>query len=358
MALRVLHSIESLSDDAGSRAICVRGLVAALDQSGIASELLTPDSAPQRPWPVNVRHFASGMPDVSDFDVVHMHGWAPRPFCRAVARAAQAAGIPLVISAGGDLTRASQTATNISERLRRHFVDRKLLTHAAAICAGNESEVADLASQRCVDRAHVLPYGFDFSAFAGEPEVEADMPESPEGRCLLLMAPVDPEEGHALLLRALAEIGRESDGWNVALVGPEHGHWRKSIEAAIRRKGGVARVQFASAPTSSLQAAWLRRASLLVVAGLHTIVPVSLHQGLATGVAVVCTERVAPPELSTICTTCDASRDGMKKALRSMLTLDDAALSSQGEASREKARALYDWPVLVPRYVSLYEGLR
>ncbi len=109
-----------------------------------------------------------------------------------------------------------------------------------------------------------------------------------------MLGPIDPIEGIVPLLKAFAEIGTASDGWNIALVGREVGEWRKMLEAAIRRKGGEDRVQFASAMDLDAQRLWLSRASILAAPSLQIRCPISLLQAAAAGVPVIASRFLAP----------------------------------------------------------------
>ncbi|MGB2984738.1 MAG: glycosyltransferase family 4 protein, partial [Phycisphaerae bacterium] len=180
---------------------------------------------------------------------------------------------------------------------------------------------------------------------------------SHDGRCLLMLGPIHPAEGFVPLLRALAEIGSESNGWHIVIAGRETGDWRKMLEAAIRRKGAEDRVLLASASDPGSQRAWLARASALVAPALHVRFPVSIMQAVAAGIPVLATTCVAPVGLKDVIRVCGPTRYDLKIALRALFQLTDDDRAAFGRRAHDVGRAVLDWSVLVDRYVRFYQSL-
>lgn len=359
MTLRVLHTVESLREDAGSVAICLPGLFDSLHSHAIESKVMTFDRNEEAHNAISVPVLRDSLIDLKttglhkDVDIVHIHGWG-YPLAHNVAKEARKLGRPFVISPYGALTDGAEPGVGWKKRVRAWFGDRKVVRAAAAITAINETEEHALSQRRiegnCVRLScglRVNDYESDSTRVCGE-----------NGRRLLLvLAPIHPAEGFVPLLKALAELGTLADGWDVVLAGRPVGDWQTMLEAAIRRKGGADRVRFVTASDTEAQRAWLSRASLLVAPSLHVRCPVSILQGVGAGVPVLATSCVIPERFQDVVRICAPTRGDMKIALRALLQLSDEERTTLGRQGRDTGRTLFDWPVLVDEYVRLYRHL-
>ncbi|MFQ5591615.1 MAG: ATP-binding cassette domain-containing protein, partial [Phycisphaerae bacterium] len=164
-------------------------------------------------------------------------------------------------------------------------------------------------------------------------------------------------EGLVPLLRAFGEIMSEAPGWRIVIAGEDKGKWRRMLEAAIRRKGASDKVSMADAPDPAAQRSWLQRADLLASPALHIRCPVSIMQAMAAGVNVIASEWVAPAGLDGTITTCGVGRKQLGMALRSAIALPDEERAAAAARARKLAQSLFDWSVLVGKYVQLYRSL-
>ena len=344
MVLRVVHVVESLEPEAGSVAVALRGLLDALEARGIEAEAVTA--------------FEPGAADqlVRGAVVVHFHGWGTA-LARNMAGAARKAGTPYVISPLGLLSTGPYHQKGWRDRIREFLYENKLVRAAAAITALNARDQQALRAADLNARIQVLPYGLSIGDYEATEDAVDDLPTAPEGRCLLLLGPIHPVEGLVPLLRAVAELGTDADGWNIVFAGRETGDWRKMLEAAVRRKGAADRVLFTTAPDLRTQRAWLARASVLAAPGLHFRCPVSIVQAVAAGVPAIASEHTAPDALDGTIRVCAPNREALKEALRFVFRLSDEDRASLARKARDVSHARLDWPVLVDEYVQLYENL-
>lgn len=358
MTLRILHVAPSFLPEPGSVGVCLRGLFSALETRGIESQAFAADGS-EAAWK-DVGNAAQEPDDVlarvSRVDIVHLHGCDPS-LTRSVARAARRNGKPYVVSPHGALTPGRYTRRTWKDKVQAAFGTRRWIRRASALIALNEKEAADLRKRRVHSKVVTLPYGLSFDEYDPVEGVDPAAPPFPNGRCLLMLAPIEPIEGCVVLLKAFAELGRDAEGWSIVLAGPNPGPWRNMLEAAVRRKGGDGRVSFSAAPDVTTQRALLTRASVVAAPSLHIRPPVSIMQALASSTAVVATNLVAPDGLGESVRVCDPTRSELREALRSIVRLDDAARVSIGGQARRAAAMLFDWSVLADRYVQLYQDL-
>ena len=346
MAQRILHVVESLAPEAGSVAICLRGLLDALASRDVSSETLTTRDAASNPDVLGQR--------VTAADAVHIHGWGYRTAGLA-AKAAKQAGRPYILSPLGGLCDGVGHDKGWLTRVRESLIEGGLVRGAVAVTSLNEAEDAALAKRLAGKRPLRLTYGLDTGAYDAPIAEEDSLPPLPEGKILLILGPLHPVEGFVPLLKAFAEIGSIADGWSVVLAGRDDGGWRKMLEAAIRRKGGDDRVVFLPADDVTTQRALLRRASLLALPSLRVRPPVSMLQAMAAGVPVLATSCAAPPDMSDAFRLCGPRQHEIKVALRKMLDLSDEERRAMGRRGREMVRARYDWSTCVDEFLALYE---
>lgn len=333
---RVIHVVESQIPTAGSVSICLPGLIEALGALQIEGAIV---------------ERAEGLDDQIAFSqVVHIHGW-DYPLALHAARSAKRNRKPYILSPLGKLTPGPGNRIGVMERTRRYFTQRSLLLGAAAITAMNEIDHQSLSAERTHSKIVLLPYGLNFHANEGEQTSAAD---TDVARVLLMLGPLDPVLGCVVLLKTFAELGAVADGWAVMLAGEDRGHWRGKLEAAVRRKGGEARVSFLDANTPQKQEQLLREAAVLVAPSLHVSPAVSIMQALAVGVPVVASEKAVPRGLSGEVRVCGSTRTELRNALRNAMEAPPERRKELADTARDKARGLYDWSVLAPRYAELY----
>lgn len=342
MARNILHVVEATSPDAGNVAVLLPGLITELLAHHIECRVgAARDQVRQ---------------EVDRADLVHVHGWG-YPQATMAAAHARKRGLPYVISPAGGLIKTSDHRRSLGEMLRAWFSGDTLVREASAILACNEFERRLIESKIRFNRLELLPYGLGFDDGVGSETPPGAVPNLPDGRCLLVLGPIHPNEGLVPLLKAFAEVGAAADGWFVAIVGREIADWRETIEAAVRRKGGEARVVFGAAPDVASQRAWLARAQLLACVSLHVRCPVSILQALAAGVSALASDRVAPPGVDGVCAVCPPGRQQIRNELARLLPQTDHQLRESAAKARQVARDLLDWSVLARRYADLYRDL-
>jgi len=323
-----------MNPDAGSVVVCLSGLHDALVSRGLKSQSLAPLA--------DVTRVLHGV------DIVHIHGWDYEPAHRIAALALRA-DKPYVVSPHGSLTFGPHHKPTWKNRLRWVWRCRRLVRGAACVTAINPQEENDLKSRRIHPRVCVLPYGLNF------PEYDGVHPAA--NHSLLMLGPLHPRGGCVALLKAIAEIGPDANGWNVVLAGKDNGEWRKMLESAVRRKKGDDRVTFAEASTVVQQRSLLARASLLASPGLHIGLPVSIMQAVASGVPAIASTCTTPPGLDGAIQVFAPRREELRETLRSVMRLPDESRRAMGEKARTVGRAVFDWSVLADQYVQLYRGI-
>ncbi len=360
--MRMIHVIESLKPEAGSVAISLAGLFPALIEEDIQSEVITLDgvnpSSNGKPSHVQIHRFdpdqAAGV--IQQADLVHLHGW-DSTLCKSMATIAKKQGIPYVLSPHGELTVGRYHPIRFRDKLRGLLGENKLIRSSAALVSPNKKEAGDLSLRGLNNLVKELPHGLTFSDYEKAIEPPASPDPLPEGKYILLLAPIDPVEGCVVLLKAIAELGPIADDWSIVLAGQASGDWRKMLEAAVRRKGGQDRVIFVNASDITTQQQWLSRASMLVAPGLHVRPSVSLLQAIAMGIPVLASECVAPKILTESIHVFGPTKPQLQRALRSAFEGGEEVLQTRAKQALQLGAKHFDWPVHAKTYAEFYRSL-
>jgi len=342
MSQQILHIVQTQDLEAGLAAVCLPGLFAAFERHNLHSGLATDRNAL--------------LAQLGSAALVHIHGWKYE-LARWAADAAHRAGRPYLIAPHGTLTVGPYYRLGWRDRLRGLWQDRNRVRRAASIAAWNLFEERSLRQARAHRDIRLLPYGLNPADYVPADNTRRNAGVSPGRRLLLSLGPLDPVYGCVVLLKAFAELGPIGDGWNIALVGADPANWRRTLEAAVQRKGGQDRVQFATAQDLGEQRAWLARTSLVAAPALHVRPGVSIMQAVAAGVPVVATTVAVPPGLEDAVRLSGPSRQEFREALGSVLTASDAERSALAGRARAAVRAKLDWSVLADTWLRTYKEL-
>ena len=349
MARNVLHVVESSSPEAGTVAVLLEGLLAALRGRSLESEVFSLNGSAKR----DEQDFARL---VRDADVVHFHGWG-HPSARRLAVAAHRERTPYVISPLGSLTYGPSRRRTLGDRLAGPFGGGRVVRRASAVTASSNIEARDLKRRRANSNVRPLSYGIDAAEYDSNGDVRSSSTAKTNLRGMLMLGPLEPVEGFVSLLRSLEELGAFTKGWNLVVAGREIGDWSAALGPRIAKNGWTGRIRFCDAPDVATQRELLAEASLLVVPNLHTRCPVSILQAAAVGVPVIASAFTVPSILEDAVCVFGTARVEMKIDLRRMLGLSDEERSVMAERAREIVRDRVDWCVVVDEYVQLYRGL-
>jgi glycosyltransferase involved in cell wall biosynthesis len=359
MTLNILHVVDSYKTEAGTLGLSVHFLAGLLTESGVSNVLLASDVGDVSPeissgsQEFRLYNPARASSEIRRCDVVHIHGWGHEA-ARCVAKEVRRLGVPYVIAPCGALTDGPHRRPSWIERMRRWCSREGLVRSASALIAQNELEAGGLRLRVPPDMVHVAPYGLNGETFAAtSPDDDSAVGDS-EGRTLLVLAPIEPIYGGVALLRALAELGADADGWQVVLAGPEVDDWHKQLAAAVHRKGGANRVSFSRAATVASQRTWLNRAAVLVAVGLHVHTPISIMQALACGIPVLASDAVVPDGLGDCVMVCGSNRASIRKALWELLRMKDDERMALGGRGREAFRTRFDGAILAEKLMDVF----
>jgi glycosyltransferase involved in cell wall biosynthesis len=381
MTLRVLHIVDRVDDEAGSPWVSITGLIGALRELGVVSDVAV---ARWQPDADIGQSDLVGQSDIVDLkracdvlkaaDIVHIHADAVLASADLLDWKMLATK-PTILSPCGAIQSAA--GASVSSRWKRFKRDRRirsLLTRCRALTALNQAEADGLGQWAVRGPAIVLPYGVsplsNDAPVQSSPTVTPDEPSPDDSselvssrpdigdqRVVLFLGPIEPTGGIIPLMRSVGELGHDFRGWKLVLAGPDSNRWKPRIEAALRRKRALDRVMIASHPDQSTQRWWLNRASILVSPSTIIRCPVSAMLGMSAGLPTVTTDHGLPAAALEHIQLCDPDRDSVRDTLRPLMTSSEDELGAMGRATRDSAMPIIGWDSLAPRFVELYQRL-
>ncbi len=352
MLLRTLHIADSFEAKTSSIAGSLLGMDSALRQHDLEPSFC----APNRASDLTIEPLDSLDTLLADTELVHIHGWGTDISRRAVRRAIKL-GKPYVISSLGTLVQHPFTRESRMARLRSWLSDRRLIRGASAIIAMNDSERSELANRFPADKVETLAYGLDFDQFRSLVSDEPPTLSLPEGKILLHLGPIHPQEGLVPLLKSFAELGLDSEGWAIVFAGEDAEGWQAQLEAAVRRKGANQQVAFIAQPDLATQRFLLSRASIFMATGLHFRSPATILQAIACDVPVLASKQLTPNGLEHVIRVCEPTRESIRPALGALMTSDVDQRKTIASTALSSAKEIADWHVCAKSWASLYEQI-
>jgi glycosyltransferase involved in cell wall biosynthesis len=195
------------------------------------------------------------------------------------------------------------------------------------------------------DKVHVVRCGVDETFLRAEPEPVADTNR------LVLVAGLAPQKGHLFLLRALAELARFGDDFEMLFVGD--GPLRPLLEEEITRLQLEGRVRITGWKSNAEVRELLHTARALVMPSFAENLPVAMMEALATGRPVLGTYIAGVPELiehgvngwlvpaGNVAATANAIREILHKPVAELTRMGRAGarlVAAQHDAAREAAK--------------------
>ncbi|HEV8577588.1 MAG TPA: glycosyltransferase [Thermoanaerobaculia bacterium] len=309
-------------------------------------------------------YFAPGLrktarDSIHRFDVVHLHSVFLWP-TSAVARAAERAGIPYVLSPRGMLVPELIRSRGRWRKLAwMALAERRTIERAAALHATSplEAEEAGRLGLR-LPGVFVVPNGIDAETWTGNGSapsstVEGLLAGSP---FLLFLGRLSWKKGLDRLIPAMARVPDTT----LAIAGNDEEDLRPALERLAEQAGVADRVTFVGPVHGTDKAALLHRAAALVLPSYSENFGNVVLESWAAGrpVAVTPTVGLADTVRETaagIVAEGDSAQLG--DALRDLLN-DPVRLNEMGQRGATAVRERFGWAAVAKEMEALYEQVR
>lgn len=238
--------------------------------------------------------------------------------------------------------------------VREHRLPQKVELAEFVVCVSNHgrSQLMSLVDPVHWDRLHVVHCGIDLTLF--EPRARGGSASVPE---ILTVGRVVPVKGQALLVEALAELGRRGVEARLTIVGD--GPQLAPLRALAERLGVTDRVEFAGAVGQDEIRRYYERADVFTLPSFAEGLPVVLIEAMATGLPVVASRITGIPELvdegvSGLLVTPGDVTD-LTAALERMLREPAERRAAMGRSGRDKVVAEFDLEQTAAELVDLFK---
>jgi glycosyltransferase involved in cell wall biosynthesis len=306
-------------------------------------------------------------------DVVHLNGlWqyssvATRGFWRR-------RGARYVVSPRGMLDVWALANARWKKRLAGLLFENAVLRDAGCLHALCEAEAGAMRAYGLGQRIEVVPNG------VGLPEgLTTEDTERAEGKKrLLFLGRIHPKKGLVGMLRAWAEMKRDTarwGDWEFVVAGWDQGGHEGELrelcgELGLRvgnrmgSHGGTANtadVVFLGAAFGEEKEALLRSAEAFVLPSLSEGLPMSVLEAWAYGLPVVMTPECNLPEGFASQAALEIQNAGMGdskwEGLRGLLEMDDGERRGMGMRGRRLVEERFTWPKVAGRMREVFESL-
>ena len=369
--MNVLHVIPSIAARYGGPSAAVRGMARAVALLGSSVTVATTnaDGPATADVPldrvaledgVHYRYFARSIPGewkfswsltrwlfahVAEFDVVHVHSlfsYATIPACRAAERA----GVPYVLRPLGTLGAHSLSLRAWKKRPYLALVERRHLSHAAAIHVTSAAEAEAIDALGYGSRARLVPLGVDVAEpAADEPRRRQEGPLR-----LLFLSRLDPGKGLDLLLDALTAPEVRRAQWQLTIAGSGAVEYEARLRRRVREAGMEPRIAFVGHVAGEEKQRLLATSDVFVLPSHHENFGIAVAEALAAGLPVIVSDQVGiAPDVA-------AAGAGLVVPLAAE-PLGDAILAMEGDPAARAGMAVAAGAVARSRFSWRRAGL-
>lgn len=352
--MRVLHTLTSLSPEAGGPSYTVPALalaqaakigaeisLATLDQLGVTvpSGLRhIKGKAVTLPKPFDRVAFSPELRRVlrvEIVDVVHTHGlWQMPPLYGALH--AIASGVPFIMAPRGMLSPVALGFSPHAKKMFGKLVQNRLLNRANAFHATADSEYDDIRARGFRQPVAVIPNGVDLPDLVPR--------NTAPRRRILSLGRIHPKKGLDTLIVAWTSIANNFPDWHLRIVGPdERGHAAELTELAVRI--GAPRTEICGPAFGKDKWIEYNEAGLFVLPTKSENFAVTVAEALAAETPVISSKGAPWAELER--NRCgwwiEYGAEPLAATLASALRLDENVRRTMGERGREWMSRDYSW---------------
>lgn len=283
-------------------------------------------------------------------ELVHTHGmWTY--VNHASARAARAAGLPLVVSPRGMLEDWALAYRGWKKRLAWRLYQEADLRGARAFCASSAQEAEQLRKLGFAQPIAVTPNGVDL------PGGGIVRPANRERRTALFLSRIHPKKGLLDLVQAWAAV--RPAGWRLVIAGPDEDGHAKVVEAAVENASLQDVVTFRGEVRGEEKRAVWREADLFVLPTHSENFGIVVAEALAWGLPVITTR--GAPWSDLVGWKCgwwtERGAEGVATALAAAVALSDEARAAMGENGRRLVREKFTWDRIAQDTIAFYRWL-
>ena len=347
--MRILHVTQGIDPKSGGPTRSVKGICRALAKAGEDVTLLVLEGNHEFDNPCGAKVVYGETIDVREFDLVHLQGlWNPK--LHRIAKACRKAGVKYVMSPRGMLDPWALSVKKWKKRLAMFLYQKRDLKGAAAFHVTAALEERSVRAQGLKQPVIIAPNGVDL------PEV---MPPKTSGnpKTAIFLSRLHPGKGLLTLAEAWARV--KPQGWKMKVVGPDsYGH-KAEVVAKLTELGILDQWEFVDMLNDVEKWPAYRAADLLVHPSVSENFGITIAEGLAAGLPVICTKGTPWSDIEEM--RCgwwiDVGVDSLVTALKSATSFTEDERGEMGKRGRKLVEEKYTWEAVCGKMVDGYESI-
>jgi len=298
---------------------------------------------------------------IGQFDAAYLYGTWTYPML-AGGKAAQAAGVPYVISPRGAFMTRSLQEKQLKKRLYYWLVERNLLRRAAAIHCTSNMEQQQLAQLISHPSRVLIANGLDLTPFAKLPSrgmLRAQLGLSSTAQLSIFAGRLAAEKRLDLTLEAFAEVAQQMPEAHLALIGPEAG-CGPSLYEQIKWLNLQNRVHFVGALTRSELLQAYADADLLVLLSRRENFGMVVVEAMAAGLPVLLSSEVGVADQVAQAGAghvVSSSSHEIAQVWRQMLMVDDSERQKMGKCGQALAQQHFSQEITAAQMLTLLQRI-
>jgi glycosyltransferase involved in cell wall biosynthesis len=166
---------------------------------------------------------------------------------------------------------------------------------------------------------------------------------------LLFLSRIHPKKGLDLLVSAWSRLNQEFPDWELLIVGPDEGNYKKIIEQMIWKSGCNETCRMYPAVFGIQKHMLIDTADLFVLPSYSEGFPMAVLEAAAHRIPVVQTSECNFPELTAAGGgwSCLPEKSSLEEALRKALSADNQERFERGLNGRQLVETRYSWDAIV-----------
>lgn len=312
-------------------------------------------------------------------DVVHLHGLWQWPCWRA-AKEARKSAKSYVVQTHGFLEPERLKKSSLRKKVIGCLIEHPLINKAARIIATAESEKVGIEAWGVKPSIGIVPIGMDtamIDAAMKDRNLIARLTDGPiyEKKILLYFSRFAPIKGLDMLAKAWAQLKDFHREWHLLLVGPNDRGYAEEMKVLYNRICPRGTWTIHGPVFGTDKFTLLKSADVFILPTRSENFSIAVQESLAAGVPVVCTKGapwnglngsdalygddvVAPNQSWGRCGHwVDASVDGIRGGLETLLGMDDASRRNMGAEGRKFIRSEFNWTNIAERLSGIYQEI-
>lgn len=291
----------------------------------------------------------------SEIDVVHQHGvWT---YMSSVALAVSLrSSVPLIIQSHGLLEPFKFSKSRLKKKLALHTYERTSVARAAVLVACSMREGETLRELFPKKPIAVIPNGVSDIFFS--PTKEPKLAQRPAKKQLLFFSQLIPIKGVERLINSIELLGDVfSESWELEIAGYGDFEYRESLIKLVKDKNLTSAIKFSGPAYGGDRLIKFDQSDAFVLPTFDENFGIVIAEALARAKPVVTTTGAPWQCLAEVGAGfwAENSEEGIKEAIKSLVSLSDEELKIMGHNGREYISKQYSWELIARKYYELYE---